>query len=161
MESPICFNDIKTGKMCLLCEAKKRKGLCSDLDLKILRAIYKIDSLILTRDIEYIKAIEIENKIYLLTKKQSGFFIGKNGKVIKQLENNFKKKFKIIAIDKPEKEVLEQILDPIQISSFSRVFKQDQSQELRIRVKSKNQDFSPKENLIQEILGLKVQILSL
>ncbi len=159
MEAPICFEDIKTGKFCLLCEAKKRKGVCSDLDLQILRAMYKIDPLILSRDVEYIKSKEFGDKIYILARKQVGFFIGKNGKMIKLLENKFKKKFKIIAIDRPEKEVIAQILDPIKISTFSKVFKPDGSQEIRVRTNTKVPNKEDIQNLVSDLFGIKLSII--
>ncbi len=137
MRGPVCSQDIKTGKLCLICEAKLKAGQITDADFAIMKAVNKLENKKFLISTEIVRAFDVSGMVLVFTKGNVGALIGKGGKNIKSLEATLGKKVRIIEVSPEPKETIQQVLGKVRISALNKVFKRD-GEELKVVVDARD-----------------------
>ena len=152
VRGPVCREDIKHGKLCKICEAKLKAGQITETDFELMKAIEKLENKKFLIATEIVRTFELEGILLVFARGNVGALIGKEGKNVKQLEQELVKKIRIIELGKEKKEVIQQVLGRANLLAVNKVFKPE-SEELKAIVDSRDrQKIEPQKERIEEIL---------
>ena len=96
MKGPICIEDAKTNRLCLICEAKLKAGMISENDVRIWKELVRMSETNFLLGLEFLRSFEVNHSLNIVCKGTIGPLIGRGGKNIKELEQKLGKKIHII-----------------------------------------------------------------
>lgn len=138
VKTPICLFDLKTGILCSSCEEKLRRGLISELDIEVAKALLKLEETKyrqLLQDVNFHKAYMVEDMLAVLVdQKDVAKLVSKGSKLLKELGDAFGKKVRVLSYRCDLKEFLEELLAPANILALNRVWLPDGSTEVKVVV---------------------------
>jgi len=160
VKGPVCREDVRSGKLCMICAAKLKAGQISELDFEVMKAVEKLEDkkFLIATEIE--RVFELNGMALIFARGNVGALIGKEGKNVKALEKALGKKVRVIELFKTPREVIQQVLGRARISTVNKVFKPE-SEELKVMIDHRDKRMVEKEiGAMQEILSkaLKIQI---
>ncbi|MHA1238692.1 MAG: hypothetical protein ACTSSJ_05585 [Candidatus Odinarchaeia archaeon] len=152
---PICVFCAQTGILCSSCQEKLSKGEISDLDIKLSKELLSLENKFpALKDVTFYKAIEVGNTIVLMVNSTSmSNVIGVKGKIVRRLEDIFKKRIRVVAKSKNARRIVEDLLAPITILGVNKIFLPTGEMESKIRIsKRESQRIPIKPELVEEIV---------
>jgi transcription antitermination factor NusA-like protein len=164
MKAPICDICLKSGILCLGCEEKLRKGVVSDLDVKIAKLLYQLEEDHHIRDITFVKAVESRSLIVIIVGEgEIGNLIGKGGKTVKVLQRALRKKIRIIEDTNDTKKIIQDLLHPARILGMNILYLPSGEQKYKVRVPKEDERRIPTnvqsaEETVSKLTNLEVQI---
>ena len=162
MKGPVCSTDVKTGKLCKICEAKLKAGQICELDFSLMKAIEKLENKKYLIATEIVRAFELDDLVIIFASGNVGALIGKDGKNVKQLEQELGKKIRVIELGKDRRETIQQVLGRARINAVNRVFKPE-AEELKVMVDSRDRaevetNKEKFEEMLQKVLKQPIEI---
>ncbi|MDP6670469.1 MAG: KH domain-containing protein [archaeon] len=160
MKGPVCKDDIRSGRLCMICAAKLKAKQINELDFETMKAVEKLENKKFLISTEIVRVFELNGVALIFAKGNVGALIGKEGKNVKALEKALGKRVRIIELSKKPREVTQQVIGRARITAVNKLFKPG-SEELRIMIDPRDKRMLEKEiKRMQEILGkaLKIQI---
>ncbi len=161
MKGPICRQDIKSGRLCLICAAKLKAGQISQADLDVLKAIETLDNKKFLIATELVRVFDLGKMALIFVKGNAGMLIGRGGKNIKVLEKALGKKVRVAEISKEPRETIQQVIGRARINSMNKIFKPE-SEELKVMIDSRDRrmigDKEPLEAMLKTVLKQPVEI---
>ena len=134
MNLPICDICAKTGVLCSACETKLQKGKISELDVELSKMLYETG----TEDIGFDRAIDTENFIVILTKKESiGKIIGKGGDNLRNLSEKLGKQLRVISTGELQ-DMIYDFVAPARVLGISTVYKPSGSITKKVRINKRD-----------------------
>ncbi|HLD58856.1 MAG TPA: KH domain-containing protein [archaeon] len=161
MKGPICIEDAKTNRLCLICEAKLKAGMISENDVRIWKELVRMSETNFLLGLEFLRSFEVNHSLNIVCKGTIGPLIGRGGKNIKELEQKLGKKIHIIEKTADAKETAQSVLGNITIVAVNRVFRPE-AEELKIIVMKQDsariQQKEETEKILSKIIGTKTTI---
>lgn len=97
MKTPICDFCLESKLLCLKCSKKLRENEITNLDIDVSRFLNKLEKKLLISDVDLLKTYDINGYIILLVHGNIASVIGKSGKVVRMLSDQFRKRFRAVA----------------------------------------------------------------
>ncbi len=126
VRAPICEVCQRTDYLCPADEEKLKKGIISELDIRISRILYDMDSKYRIGDtVEFVKAYDMNSFILILVRGEIGRLIGKNGKVLRAFRQAVGKPIRIVEIDVDLKKTVQDLFGNVRVVGVNKLFKPD------------------------------------
>jgi transcription antitermination factor NusA-like protein len=116
---------MKSNVLCSGCDEKLKRGKISELDVKISRLLYKMKDRYNLENVDFTKAIDLGRVVLVLTNKDVGLLIGKEGKVVAEISQAVGKKVRIAEMSGDIKKTIADIVAPAKILGINKVYKKD------------------------------------
>jgi transcription antitermination factor NusA-like protein len=164
MKAPICEICLKSGILCLGCEEKLKKGVITDLDVKISKLLYQLELEHSIRDVSFVKAVESRSIIVIIVGKgEIGNLIGKGGKTVKFLQRSLRKKIRIIEDTEDVKKIIQDLLHPARILGMNILYLPSGEKKYKIRVPKEDERKIPTtvhsaEEILSKLTDLNIQM---
>lgn len=164
MKAPICEICLKSGILCLGCEEKLKRGVLTDLDVRISKLLYELEQEHHIRDITFVRAVESRSLIVIIVGEGDiGNLIGKGGKTVKFLQRSLKKKIRIIEDTADKKKIVQDLLHPARVLGMNILYLPSGEKIYKVRVSREDERKIPTsvqsaEETISKLTGLDIQI---
>ncbi|MDQ6723944.1 MAG: hypothetical protein M3Z01_06740 [Thermoproteota archaeon] len=158
MKTPICTFDAKTGILCNMCENKLGSGQITNSDVegsiiltKLAQKNLEIDKMTL------IGSKEIDDETILVFKSSDVRTIRSNEKLVKIIQQSFKKNIWIVESDSNDRRFLENLFYPIRIDNINLLWLPDGHKLTRVILDKKTNEVKEKtlENIKKIALSIK------
>jgi transcription antitermination factor NusA-like protein len=116
---------MKSNVLCSGCDEKLKRGKISELDVKISRLLYKLKDKYNLENVDFTKAVDLGRVVLVLTKKDVGILIGKEGKVVAEISQAVGKKVRIAELSGDIKKTIADIVAPAKVLGINKVYKED------------------------------------
>jgi transcription antitermination factor NusA-like protein len=123
MSGQICELCMKSNVLCSGCSEKLKRGKISELDVKISRLLYKLRSRYNLENADFTKAIDLGRVVLVLTDKDVGLLIGREGKVVAEISQAVGKKVRIAEMSGDIKKTIADVVAPAKILGINKVYK--------------------------------------
>lgn len=164
MKAPICDICLKSGILCLGCEDKLKRGVISELDVKIAKLLFELEEEHHIRDVSFLKAVESRSLIVIIVGKgEIGNLIGKGGKTVKFLQKALKKKIRIIEDTEDKRKIIQDLLHPARVLGMNVLYLPSGEQKYKVRISKEDERRIPTnvqsaEETISKLTNLEVKI---
>lgn len=164
MKAPICEICLKSGILCLGCEEKLKKGIITELDVKISKLLYELEEEHHIRDITFVKAVESRSLIVIIVGEgEIGNLIGKGGKTVKFLQRALRKKIRIIEDTDDIRKIIQDLLHPARILGMNILYLPSGDKRYKVRIPKEDERRVPTnvqsaEEIISKLTDLEVEI---
>ena len=124
VRAPICEVCQRSDYLCPVDEEKLKKGEISELDVRISRILYDLDSKYRIGDtVEFVHAYDMNSFILVLVRGEIGRLIGKNGKVLRAFRQAVGKPIRIVEIDVDLKKTIQDLFGGVRVIGINKLFK--------------------------------------
>ncbi len=124
VRAPICEVCQRSDYLCPVDEEKLKKGEISELDVRISRILYDLDSKYRIGDtVEFVRAYDMNSFILILVRGEIGRLIGKNGKVLRAFRQAVGKPIRIVEIDVDLKKTIQDLFGGVRVIGINKLFK--------------------------------------
>ncbi|MBU0661941.1 hypothetical protein KJ891_00620, partial [Candidatus Micrarchaeota archaeon] len=123
MRTAICESDLKREFLCTECGRKLAEKEISELDVRVSRLLHKLSKRFFEPDIEFKKALELENLIVLVCTGNIGSAIGRRGVIVAEMSRELGKKVRIIEKAKDEKKMIGDLVGAVRLLGVNKIFR--------------------------------------
>jgi transcription antitermination factor NusA-like protein len=163
--APICEICLKTGILCSNCENRLERGEITKLDVEVAKLLYQLGTRFKgLKDVDFKKAIEIEDMVILLIRKGgAGTLIGKGGKIVKSISKKLDKRVRIIEDSKSNRGIAQDLLSPVRVLGINILFLPDGREKFKIVVPKRDASRLPStvtalQNILKYLTGKEMII---
>ncbi len=156
---------VKSGILCRHCEEKVQKGLVTDLDLKVIRRMVELEKgHPALQDVTYHKSVETDDMMAVLVdKKDLPRLLGGGAKVVKDLNETFGKRVKLVSFGGDDRSFLEDLFSPLSILTINTVWIPDGSTETKViltgrRPRKMPVDLDMVRKIVKELNGMALRV---
>lgn len=162
MKTPICEICAVTASLCSGCQARLENKEISEVDVKISQLLYKHKSHFQLDDVHFLKAFDCDNIIYLLTRSEPGFLVGKKGKIISVLSKEVGRHLRVVKETSDHHKLIEELLHPVNPLGVNTVFKATGTA-IKVRIAKRDLPRLPTnlpalQNVLTKLLNKEVQL---
>ncbi len=123
LKIPFCEGDVKKNLLCKKCKEKIEKKELSELDFKICRILKEKEKIFSFSNVSFIKSLDFEKIIILLSKGSIASLIGKKGAVVRELSKELNKKVRIVEFDLGnEKKLIQDLVGNARVYAVNKIF---------------------------------------
>jgi len=162
MRTPLCEFCLQTAELCGGCSSKLQKGALTQLEVDISRFLANHEKEFALQELEFTRAIDCGNIVFIFTKTGPGLLIGKGGRTISRLIKQLGKHVRVVRESTDLHALAEEILHPIKLVHVNKIFHEGKEKtkiliprKLFPKLPARAQDL---EKLIEKITGKSVQI---
>jgi len=156
---------VKSGILCSKCEEKLRRGLLTELDLKIIKILSELEKEHpLLQDVSFHKSAEVGNTLAILVDKRDiGKILSHSAKILRAIGEKTGRRIKILGYGGDAREFLEELFNPFSILTINTIWLPDGSTETKVILSGRSPrhmpvDFDTIRKLAKEIRGLTLRI---
>ncbi|NPA76986.1 MAG: transcription elongation factor NusA [Candidatus Diapherotrites archaeon] len=126
VRAPICEVCQRSDYLCPVDEEKLKKGEISELDVRISRILYDLDSKYRIGDtVEFVRAYDMNSFVLILVRGEIGRLIGKNGKVLRAFRQAVGKPVRIVEIDVDLRKTIQDLFGGVRVIGINKLFRPD------------------------------------
>ncbi|NYZ79148.1 KH domain-containing protein [Candidatus Micrarchaeota archaeon] len=163
MNVQICELCMKSNVLCSGCDDKLKKGKISEMDVKISRLLYKLKDKYNLQNAGFTKAIDLGRVVLVLTNKDVGLLIGREGKVVAEISQAVGKKVRIAEMSGDIKKTIADIVAPAKILGINKIYRKEGNlykvRFSRREIKQLPVDINTLEKALKSLLGSEVMIV--
>ncbi len=137
MKGPFCNFCLQTGILCGKCQSLIDSGELTNVDISVAMALNKLEQRHNElKDITFFRAVEVGSLIIVLVGENDlPAILGHHGKVIKELEQNLKKKIRVLETSSSTGKLVEDLLAPAEIAGINTIWLPDGTKVKKVRVR--------------------------
>ncbi|WP_287582697.1 KH domain-containing protein [Candidatus Borrarchaeum sp.] len=137
MKGPFCNFCLQTGILCGKCQSLIDSGELTNVDISVAMALNKLEQRHNElKDITFFRAVEVGSLIIVLVGENDlSAILGHRGKVIKELEQNLKKKIRVLETSSSTGKLVEDLLAPAEIAGINTIWLPDGTKVKKVRVR--------------------------
>ena len=137
MKGPFCNFCLQTGILCGKCQSLIDSGELTNVDISVAMALNKLEQRHNElKDITFFRAVEVGSLIIVLVGENDlPAILGHRGKVIKELEQNLKKKIRVLETSSSTGKLVEDLLAPAEIAGINTIWLPDGTKVKKVRVR--------------------------
>jgi len=135
VELPLCSFDLRTGIFCPRCAEKLRKGLYSELDVRVMKKLLELEkSFSKLQKAGYVKSVDCGDVVFVVLKNGSlsGFEFRELARLRKALSSEVGKPVRIVEDDPDPVKFIERVAAPARIVAVNKIWLPDGSEETRV-----------------------------
>jgi transcription antitermination factor NusA-like protein len=166
MKTPICTIDIKSGFLCSRCQDKLDKGLITQLDIDIAKELLSLeDRAPGLKEVEFKKAVSTDSMVIIIIGHGNmPEALGSRGKVVKELEKRFNKRFRVVEENSNIRKTIEDMVTPAALLGINTLWLPDGSLEKKVRIrlydsKKLPADIRVLEEAVRSLTGERIRIV--
>ncbi len=164
MDLPLCSFDLRTGIFCPQCAEKLRRGLYTDLDIKVMKKLLELEKKITKlQKAGYVKTVDGGDVIFVVLREGSlqSLDFRELAQLRKSLAEELEKPTRILEDSPDPIKFIERIASPARVVAVNKIWLPDGSEETRIIFDhERNLKVSP-ESLIRVVEEVKKMKLSI
>ncbi len=122
MRTPLCEIDVKREDLCSDCQKRLDGGQINELDVRVSRSLHKLGKKFFFKNVDFDKALELNELIVLVCEGNIGSLIGKKGRVVAELTAEFGKKVRVIEKSADEKKMVQDLVGTARVLGINKVF---------------------------------------
>ena len=124
VRAPICEVCQRTDYLCSADEKKLKRGEISELDVRISRILYELDSRYrIGGSVEFVRAYDLGSFILIFVRGEVGRLIGKNGRVLRAFRQSVGKPIRIVEVDVDLKKTVQDLFGNVRVVGINKLFK--------------------------------------
>jgi transcription antitermination factor NusA-like protein len=155
----ICKICLQSDFLCSGCSSKLENNQITKTDVAIERALYNIAKDQKKFDADFLKSIELPEKVIILVdRKHVGSIIGKAGNNIVKLEKTLGKKVKVLEYTNDEKEMIKNIVGA-PILAINKLYEKEESIKVRIERRYEKRVDKSAGEIIKNVIGKHASIV--
>ena len=133
----ICYFCLKSGILCSKCQEKVKSGKVTELDLKVARLFFSLESSYpLLQDVYFYRAVEAGNLLAIIVgKADMARILSYGGKIIKEIGKETGKSIRVLEYGVDDRKFLEDLFAPLSIVTINTIWLPDGSTETRVILK--------------------------
>ncbi len=163
MKTPVCEKCAKTKELCDNCKQKLESGKISNLDVEISNLLYDLEGEYTISDVSFVKALDLEKVVLVLTDTGAEKLIGEQGKIVNEISKRLGKKVRIVEYSEDGKKTISEIIAPARVLGINQVYAQE-GNKYKVRIMRKDIAKMPTEtavleNALESLLGEPVSII--
>ncbi len=137
MKGPFCNFCLQTGILCGKCQSLIDSGELTNVDISVAMALNKLEQRHNElKDVTFFRAVEVGSLIIVLVGENDlPAILGHRGKVIKELEQNLKKKIRVLETSSSTGKLIEDLLAPAEIAGINTIWLPDGTKVKKVRVR--------------------------
>lgn len=137
MKGPFCNFCLQTGILCGKCQSIIDSGELTNVDISVAMALNKLEQRYNDiKDITFFRAVEVGSLIIVLVGENDlSVILGNRGKIIKELEQNLKKKIRVLETSSSTGKMVEDLLAPAEIAGINTIWLPDGTKVKKVRVR--------------------------
>lgn len=137
MKGPFCNFCLQTGILCGKCQSLIDSGELTNVDISVAMALNKLEKRHNElKDVTFFRAVEVGSLIIVLVGENDlPAILGHRGKVIKELEQNLKKKIRVLETSSSTGKLVEDLLAPAEIAGINTIWLPDGTKVKKVRVR--------------------------
>ncbi len=137
MKGPFCNFCLQTGILCGKCQSLIDSGELTNVDISVAMALNKLEQRHNElKDVTFFRAVEVGSLIIVLVGENDlPAILGHRGKVIKELEQNLKKKIRVLETSSSTGKLVEDLLAPAEIAGINTIWLPDGTKVKKVRVR--------------------------
>ncbi len=171
MKGPLCNFCLQTGILCGKCQSLIDSGELTNLDIAVAMEFYKLEQKYpALKDVTFYRAVEVGRLVVVLVGEHDlPVILGQRGKIIKTLEQNLKKRIRVIQKTSSTKKmdtgkVVEDLLTPAEVAGINTIWLPDGSKVKKIRIRNFDRKKLPAsvdtlEDVIIKLTGEPIRIV--
>jgi len=153
---------VKSGIFCPSCQRKIDNGEVKPYEVEVIRLLMELeDKVIELRKGEYIKSYMVGNTLILVLKGE--WERAELDKLSREIGAKLDKRVKIAILTSDQRSLVEQILSPIRVLSLNIVWLPDGSEQISVRIPSRDVkrlgNVKQWEEILSEVLGKPTRII--
>jgi len=164
VDLPLCSFDLKTGMFCPQCAEKLRKGLYSDLDVKVMKKFLELEkSFTKLQKAGYVKSVDGGDMIFVILRDGDlrRLEIRELAQIRKALSRELEKPVRIVEDNPDPLKFVERLSAPARIVAVNKIWLPDGSEETRV-IFDHERNLKVSEQAIikvlEEVKGVKLSI---
>ncbi|MFH1587224.1 MAG: hypothetical protein ABID38_05170 [Candidatus Diapherotrites archaeon] len=155
MRTPLCEIDAKREDLCPDCQKRLDEGKINDLDVRVSRSLHKLSKKFFFKNVDFTRALELNEIIVLVCEGNIGSLIGKRGRVVAELTAEFGKKCRVIERSSDEKKMVQDLVGTARVLGINKVFDPEKTiHRIIIAEQDKGKMIAPREHLEKGISEL-------
>jgi len=164
VELPLCSFDLRTGIFCPRCAEKLRRGLYSELDVKVMKKLLELEkSFSKLQRAGYVKSVDCGEAVFVVLKSGSlsGFEFRELSRLRKMLSSEVGKHVRIVEDDPDPIRFIEKVAAPARIAAVNKIWLPDGSEETRVifdRERSLRVGGDALVKLVEEVKKMKLSV---
>lgn len=140
MKLPICEQDAAKKELCSECRKRLEKKELTELDVKIAIAIAELSKEFPMRHVEFTRAFDTKEFLFLACRGRIGSIIGKDGKIVSELTKQLGKKIRVVEETQDRRKAMQDMVGmPIRVLGVNRVYKPEGS-EFKVIISRKDRE---------------------
>jgi transcription antitermination factor NusA-like protein len=166
MKTPICTIDLKSGFLCSRCQDKLEKGLITQLDIDIAKELLsQEDKAPGLKEVEFKRAVDTGSMVIIIIGPgNTPEALGSKGKVVKELEKRFNKRFRVIEENSNIRKTIEDMVTPAALLGINTLWLPDGSLEKKVRIRIDDSKKLPTEirvleEAVKSLTGERIRIV--
>ncbi|MEM2188873.1 MAG: hypothetical protein QXG35_06020 [Nitrososphaerota archaeon] len=164
MELPLCSFDLRTGMFCPRCSEKLRRGLYTDLDVRVMRMLLELEKRITKlQKTGYVKSVDGGDTIFIIFRNGDlgKFEIREVAQLRKILGDELGKHVRLIEDHPDPLKFLEGVAAPARIVAVNKIWLPDGSEETRVifdHERNLKVGEEALKKLLEEVKGMRLMI---
>ena len=138
MKGPVCNFCLRTGILCQKCQSLIDSGEITNLDINVAMEITALEQKHpALKDITFYRAVEVGHLIVVLVgERDLPVILGHRGRIIKTIEQNLKKRIRVIETSSSTKKLIEDLLIPVEVAGINEIYLPDGSTVKKVRIRN-------------------------
>ena len=164
MELPLCSFDLRTGMFCPRCSEKLRRGLYTDLDVRVMRILLELEKRVTKlQKTGYVKSVDGGDTIFIIFRNGDlgKFEIREVAQLRKILGDELGKHVRLIEDHPDPLKFLEGVAAPARIVAVNKIWLPDGSEETRVifdHERNLKVGEEALKKLLEEVKGMRLMI---
>lgn len=153
MKTPLCTFCIKSGVLCPRCREKLRSGKVSDLDIKIAKLLFELETKYPSlQKVSFHNAYDVDGILAIVVGNGDlQRFFSDGGKTPRELSDLVRKRIRILEKKGDTRGFLEDLLAPAPITAINTIWLPDGSTETRVIVSGRSRRLPLKISVLKEL----------
>lgn len=122
LKTVLCTKDTVLNQLCTECEKKLSSNKITELDITVSHKLGKLSKIFPLTNVEFKKAIDLEELVVLSCTGNIGSLIGTNGKIVSEITKHLGKKVRVIEHTKNEKKMVSDLIGNARVIGLKKIF---------------------------------------
>ena len=154
MKGPFCNFCLQTGILCGKCQSLIDSGELTNVDITVAMELNKLEQKYNElKDVTFFRAVEVGSLIVVLVGESDlPVILGHRGKIIKELEQNLKKKIRVLETSSSTGKMVEDLLAPAEIAGINTIWLPDGTKVKKVRVRGQPRKLPASVDTLEDVV---------
>ena len=162
MQTPICEVCLKSEILCKACQEKFNNGELSEIELEVLRFLYKLSEKMKSlKNVKIIKVIDTGVLLIITGRGDAARIVGRKGSIVKILAKRFKKNIRILEEATNFRKFIQNLISPVSLNGINMLYTGDEKI-YRIRIPNRSHLLLSPESfsqIVENLFDCKAEIV--
>jgi transcription antitermination factor NusA-like protein len=156
MNGPFCNFCLQTGILCGKCQSLIDSGELTNVDITVAMELNKLEQRYPElKDVTFFRAVEVEVGsliVVLVGENDLPVILGHRGRIIKELEQNLKKRVRVLETSSSTGKMVEDLLAPAEIAGINTIWLPDGTKVKKVRVRGQPRKLPASVDILEDVV---------